>query len=119
MALLPLPVSASGVRPTPRAAIGPRRRVDAEIRKRDIHDVGSRIVGALRPVTAAVIGWAYVIGFPDLLEHGILVHRDEPLRVDLGDDVLLRGRLRPQELAIGRIEAPGDSRLASDAGQRL
>ena len=78
-----------------------------------------RIVGALRPVAAAVIGRADVIGLADLLEHDVLVHRDEPLRVDPGDEVLLGGRLRPQELAVGGIEAPGDAGLARDAGQRL
>src|SRR5712691_1313786 len=102
-----------------RAAIDARCRVDAEIRKRYIHDVGFRIVSALRPVASAVIGRAHVIGFADLLEHGVFVHGDDALRVDPGDKVLLRGRLRPQELTSGRIEAPGDSSLTRDTGERL
>src|SRR5262249_13103560 len=76
-------------------AIDARRRVDAEIRKGYIHDVGFRIVGALRPVPSAVIRRADVIGFTDLLENSVLIHRYEPFRVDPGHDVLLRSWLRP------------------------
>ncbi|PYS02794.1 MAG: hypothetical protein DMG15_17125 [Acidobacteria bacterium] len=36
-------------------------------------------------------------GLADLLEHRVLVHRYKPLRVDPGDEVLLRGRLRSQD----------------------
>ena len=49
----------------------------------------------MRPVASAVVGWAHVIGLVDVLEHRVLVHGDETLRINAGDDVLLVGRLRP------------------------
>ena len=60
-----------------------------------------------------------MIGLADLLQHDVLVYRDEPLRVDPRDEVLLGRRPRPQELAGGRIEAPGDTGFTRHARQRL